>query len=515
MIRTGEEYRESLRDGREVWIDGERVEDVTTHPAFKPIVDIRARIFDLAHEDATREVMSYVDGETGERCPVGAKLPLTKADWTAKRVAVDTVLDDVGGIVTRVGDETVGEMWSLYDGQSVLNEIDPAFSEHIRHHVRHAAIADPFHVSANTDPKGDRARRPQDQDPDVLLHVVGENANGVIVRGAKFETAAAYANQAFVKPTIGDWGDAKLSDYAVGFVADMSAKGIRHICRSSFAGRGSVQDYPLSNRFDEIDTMIVFDDVEIPWENVFFYRHTRAAAFIRATLHRYSMFPFVQRHLRFADLMVGTAYANAVQTGVKMHQGVREKLAELVVYREGINAHLSAAIEMAQVSPGGLLMPNQALLYTGRVLACSQLPAMMHLTRDLCGGQLCVTPSYETFQTEGPDSWLAKYLAIGEIDAEDRRKFFAFARDLLNSDYAGHRLTFQLFAQSPAFSHLLAVYNNYDFSGPLELVRRYAGMSESALPKLSDDGIGSISGGGGTQSNGDESAGIEQRAATR
>ena len=154
------------------------------------------------------------------------------------------MLDDLGGIVTRVGDETVGEMWSLYDGQDVLNDIDPAFSEHIRAHVRRAELADPFHVSANTDPKGDRARRPQDQDPDVLLHVAGETSNGIVVRGAKFETAAAYANQAFVKPTIGDWGDAKLSDYAVGFVVDMGARGIRHICRSYVrrAGRRRLPD---------------------------------------------------------------------------------------------------------------------------------------------------------------------------------------------------------------------------------------------------------------------------------
>jgi 4-hydroxyphenylacetate 3-monooxygenase len=475
MIRTGEEYRESLRDGRAVWIDGEQVPDVPTHPAFKPIVDARARIYDLAHEQSTRAVMSYVDDETGERCPVGAKRPLTKEDWRDKRAAVDRVLDDLGGIVTRVGDETVGEMWSLYDGQEVLNDIDPAFAEHIRAHVRHAELGDPFHVSANTDPKGDRSRRPQDQDPDVLLHVVRETDRGIIVRGAKFETAAAYANQAFVKPTIGDWGDAKLSDYAVGFVVEMGASGVRHICRSSFAQRDPV-DYPMAAHFDEIDTMIVFDDVEIPWENVLFYRHTAAAAFIRATLHRYSAFPFVQRHLRLADLLVGVAYTNAVQTGIKMHQAVREKLAELVCYREGINAHLTAAVEMAEVSPGGLLMPNQALLYTGRVLACTQLPAMMHLARDLCGGQLCVLPSAATFADPEAGAWLDKYLAVGEVSAEDRRRLFAFARDLLNSDYAGHRLTFQLFAQSPAFAHLLAVYNNYDFAGPADLVRQYAGL---------------------------------------
>src|SRR5690348_2439677 len=128
----------------------------------------------------------------------------------------------------------------------------------------------------------------------------------------------------------------------------MGAPGIKHICRSAFAGSRSPDDYPLTSRYDEIDTMIVFDDVAIPWENVFFYRHTRAAAFIRATLHRYSGYPFVQRHLRLADFLVGLAYTNALDTGVKMHQGVREKLAQLVCYREGINAHLTAAVELAE-----------------------------------------------------------------------------------------------------------------------------------------------------------------------
>jgi 4-hydroxyphenylacetate 3-monooxygenase len=436
----------------------------------------------MAHEPETSDVMSYVDPSSGERCAVGPKLPTSKEDWWAKRRAVDAVLDDIRGVVTRVGDETVGEMWALFDGQDVLAEIDPRFSEHIRDHVQRAAALDPFHVSANTDPKGDRARRPQEQDPDVLLRVLRETDAGIVVRGAKFETAAAYANQAFVKPTIGDWGQEELSDYAVGFIVQMGAPGIKHICRSGFAGTKPVDDYPLTNRFDEVDTLIVFDDVEIPWEDVLFYRHTRAASFIRATLHRYSQFAFVQRHLRYADLLVGTAYASVSQTGVKAHQGVREKLAELVCYREGIHAHLTAAVEQAERSPSGLLMPNQALLYTGRVLAGTGLPAAVHTARDLCGGQMCVTPSAATFSDPEVGPWLDKYYRIGDIEAEERRKLLAFARDLMDSDYAGHRLTFQLFAQSPPFAHLLAVYNNYDFSGPLDLVRKAADLAEDAVP---------------------------------
>ena len=480
MIRTGRQYLDSIRDGREVYIDGKRVEDVTTHPSFKPLVDIRARIYDMQHEAATREILSYE--ENGERNAIANKLPRTQQDWWDKRGATDTVLESIGGIVTRVGDETVGEMWSLFDGQDVLNEVDERFSANIRRHLDLVLKGDPFHVSANTDPKGDRSKPPQEQDPDMLLHVVKETDAGIVVRGAKYETAAAYANQAFTKPTIANWGSAALSDYAVGFVCDLGSPGLKFICRSGFAGRAPIADYPLANRFDEVDALVIFDDVLIPWENVLFYRHTRAAAFIRATLHRYSAFAFVQRNLKLADMMIGAALFNARQTGLEKQQAVQEKLTELAVYREGINAHLTASIALAERSPAGLLMPNQSLLFSGRVLACSQLHQMMHIARELCGGQICITPDKAAFESPDTKPWLDKYYSVNEDwVAEDRRKLLAFARDMLNSDYAGHRLTFQLFAQAPPFAHLAAVYRNFDWDGPLQFVRKAAGLSERVL----------------------------------
>jgi 4-hydroxyphenylacetate 3-monooxygenase len=281
-----------------------------------------------------------------------------------------------------------------------------------------------------------------------------------------------------VKPTIANWGDAKLSDYALGFIVPMSAPGLKFICRTGFAGRAPVADYPLSNRFDEIDTLLIFDDVFIPWEDVLFYRHTHAAMFIRATLHRYSAFAFVQRNLRLADLMIGAALFNVRQTGLEKQQAVQEKLSTLAIYRETINAHLTAAIACAERSPAGLLMPNQSLLYTGRVQACSRLHEMMHIARELCGGQICVTPDSAAFDEAQISKWLNKYYSInGTWLADDRRKLLAFARDLLNSDYAGHRLTFQLFAQSPPFAHLSAVYDNFDFEKALSCVKKSAGLS--------------------------------------
>jgi 4-hydroxyphenylacetate 3-monooxygenase len=480
MIRTGKQYLDSIRDGREVYINGGRVKDVTQHPMMKPLIDIRARIYDMQHQAATRSILAYQ--EDGEWNAVANKLPRVQADWSDKRRATDTILEAIGGVVTRVGDETVGEMWSLYDGQNVLNEVDPQFSANIRTHIDAVLHGDPFHVSANTDPKGDRSKPPQEQDPDMLLHVVKETDAGIVVRGAKYETAAPYANQAFVKPTNANWGNSALSDYAVGFICDLGSPNLKFICRTGFAGRAPAADYPLSNKFDEVDSLVIFDNVLVPWENVLFYRHTKAAAFIRATLHRYSAFAFVQRNLKFADMMIGAALFNVRQTGLDKQQAVQEKLAELAVYREGINAHLTAAIALAEKSPAGLLMPNQSLLYTGRVLACSQLHHMMHIARELCGGQICVTPDKASFDSPETKPWLDKFYSVNENwIADDRRKLLAFARDMLNSDYAGHRLTFQLFAQSPPFAHLAAVYRNFDWEGPLEFVRKAADLSDRVM----------------------------------
>jgi len=116
------------------------------------------------------------------------------------------------------------------------------------------------------------------------------------------------------------------------------------------------------------------------------------------------------------------------------------------------------------------------------VHACSRLPAMMHLARELCGGQICLTPDHASFVNPETKPWLDKYYSVNEAwTAEDRRRLLAFARDLLNSDYAGHRLTFELFAQSPPFAHLNAVYVNFDFNEPLAFVKKAAGLSDKVM----------------------------------
>ena len=187
-------------------------------------------------------------------------------------------------------------------------------------------------------------------------------------------------------------------------------------------------------------------------------------------------------------MMIGAAMWNAQQTGLDKMQAVREKLADLVCYREGINAHLTASIALAAEEPGrpadaepvdALCRPRLRLLepaaddaYRARIVRRADL---RHARRGRVRGA-------ET----GP--WLEKFYSLNDNwQADDRRKLLAFARDLLNSDYAGHRLTFQ-FAQAPHFNHLAAVYN-FDFSGPLDFVKQAAGLSDRVLDREGVDTV--------------------------
>ena len=180
--------------------------------------------------------------------------------------------------------------------------------------------------------------------------------------------------------------------------------------------------------------------------------------------------------------MIGAALFNVRQTGLEQQPAVQEKLSKIAIWRENINAHLTASISLAEESPAGLMMPNQSLLYTGRCTALNQLNEMMHISRELCGGQICVTPNASAFKNPETGPWLEKFYTVNETwGSEDRRKLLAYARDLLNSDYGGHRLTFQLFAQSAPFAQSAAVYRNFDWDSTLEFVQKSAGLSDKVF----------------------------------
>ena len=320
----------------------------------------------------------------------------------------------------------------------------------------------------------------------MLLHVVKETDAGIVVHGAKYETAAAYANQAFVKPTIANWGDSELSDYAVGFIVDMGAPGheahLPHRLRRPRARSRTTRSPTASTRSTR-------------WSSSTTSRSPGRTCSSTATpappptsgprCTATAPSPSSSASCAIADMMIGTALFNARQTGLEKQQAVQEKLAELACLPRGDQRPPDRRDRRGRGEPrrpadaepvAALHRPRPRLLATAGDDAhrprAVRRPDLRHARRR--------RPS----PTRRPAPWLEKFYTINEDwEAEDRRKLLAFARDLLNSDYAGHRLTFQLFAQSPPFAHLAAVYRNFDWDEPLRFVQNAAGLSERVLPE--------------------------------
>ncbi|MEI2418249.1 4-hydroxyphenylacetate 3-hydroxylase N-terminal domain-containing protein [Orrella sp. JC864] len=442
MIRTGEQYRQSLRDGRDVRLDGQRVADVAAHPVFKPLVDTRARLYDLQHAPASRDVLSFDDGV--ERHAIGNKLPLTKQDWWDKRRAMDALMQAAGGWAARLGSESAGEMWSLFDGQDVLNDMDPAYRANLRAHIHHVLHEDPFLVCADSD----QAKAP--------LHVVRDTDAGLVVRGVARDTAAAYADRAFVRPGAAWQAQRAPAARAVGFVCDLGAPGVGLHCSARGAARQDGEPSVLARHLDEVPTDIVFDDALIPWEQVLFYRHAGAVEFVRATQSRYSGFSRLQRGLALADMLAGAALLAARLAGTEAQaQGA---LVRLAAYREAIHAHLTAAITLAEPSPAGLMMPNQSLLHAGLALAGAGLGETAAAARALCAA-LHEPAHAAPQQAAGPG------------------RLLAYARDVLDSRYLAELAA----AGAPPCDGLApcqhALQAHFDWGRPLAVAAGAAGMA--------------------------------------
>jgi 4-hydroxyphenylacetate 3-monooxygenase len=474
-LMTGQQYRESLRDGRRVWIEGEFVENVTRHPAFAGMIDAMAKVYDMQHDDRFRDALTFESN--GVRRGRFYKIPETRDDLVMRRHMTLAVLNEVSPVMDRFGDETVTPLFVMYDREDLLNKFDRRYHQNVVRWIDKLQQTNLFMTSGNTDMKGDRSRQPyEQQDPDHYLRVVEESEEGIVVSGAKYETGASYAHVAFVKPTVGTWIPEN-KDYAVAFIVPMNAHGLKHICRAPLVRDVDPFDRPLSARFDEIDTLLVFDHVLIPWENVMFSRHYELAQQLRADLVRWAAQGFLLRSFSKADIIVGTALLIAEQTRISAFPQVKERIAQLMMYRETLHSFVLAAEASAERTLSGLWMPNQAVQNAGRVFASSHYTDMVQLLRDVMGGSHVVVPGRRMMENKEIRGDIEKYFRIGNVSAEDRIRVLNLATELTTSAFAGRAQSYALFAESPIFAQAMALYETFDRKGASNRAARLASIS--------------------------------------
>ncbi len=478
-LMTSGEYRRSLDDGRQVWLSGEKVEKVTEHPAFRPMVEAVAGIYDLHNDPALSDVMTFElpEGGRGSRF---YKIPETREELTLRRKMTGMILERICPTMDRFGDETVSPLFVLQDRAELLDRYDTRYARNTAAWLARLQRENLFMTSGNTDPKGDRSKQPYQQDDlDFYLRVVEETDAGIVISGAKFETGAPYAHVAFLKPTVGAWIPEN-RDYAVSCIVPLNAPGVRHVCRMPQYPGGAAKanrfEFPLTGGFDEVDTMIVFDKVLVPWEDVIFSRQPELAALMRSEFSRWAAQSFLARSLAKAELLVGTALLVAEQSGTANIPPVRSKISQIMMHRKAIESFLVAAEAECETTDSGYVMPNQAIQNAGRVFCSQTYHQIVHLLREIIGGQPVMLPDEAMLNDPATGADILKFFRVGEVDAETRIRVMHLARELSASAYAGRMQAYQLFAETPIFAQEAALYATYDRSHSLELARRMAGV---------------------------------------
>jgi 4-hydroxyphenylacetate 3-monooxygenase len=274
-IRTGAAYLEALRDDRAIWIDGERVGDVTRDRRFAAAARAVAALYDMQHEPGLRARMTYASPSSGE--PVGLSFiqPASADDLVRRREMVKVWNDATCGMLGRSPDYMNVMLTGFASAHRAFGEREARFADNVLNYYAHVRENDLAMTHTLVNPQVDRSRPVERQSKDLAAKIVRETDAGIVVTGARMvSTLAAFSDDIMVMPStyISESPDA--APYAFGFSIPVATPGLRFVCRPSIvpAEVASPMDYPLSLRFDEQDALAVFEDVKVPWERVFIHR---------------------------------------------------------------------------------------------------------------------------------------------------------------------------------------------------------------------------------------------------
>ena len=434
---TGRQYLESLRDGREVYIYGERVADVVTHPAFRNAARSIARLYDALHDPRYRDALLATDRQ-GILTHKFFKPSYSAQELLEAREAIVTWARFSYGFMGRTPDYKASFMATL----GAAPDFYAPFTENAARWYREYATKVLFlnHVIVN--PPVDR-NKPVHEVADVYVHVVRETDGGIIVTGAKMlATGSALTHATFVaQNSATSLETGKAEDYALVFLAPLNTPGQKLICRTSYeAAAHSPLDYPLSSRFDENDAVLIFEDAFIPWENVLVYRDIeKATGFYAASgfLNRYN-FQSLTRLAVKLDFMCGLLAKGLAATGTDVYRGVQTNLGEVIGWRHLIWGLSSAMALDPQPGPGGSVLPKTEYAAAGRLFATLAWPRVKEIFELVLGGGPIVVPSsYKDLQSAELRPLLDRFYRGSEHSAEDRIKLFKLIWDSIGTEFGG------------------------------------------------------------------------------
>jgi 4-hydroxyphenylacetate 3-monooxygenase len=484
---NGSEYLESLRDGREIWIYGEKVDDVTTHPAFRNGARSVARLYDALHDPEQKDVLTVeTDTGNGGFTHPFFKAPMSAEDLVRGRDAIAAWQRLTYGWMGRSPDYKAAFLATYGPNADYYKP----FEENARRWYKDAQENVYFMNHTLVNPPVDRNKEIHEVD-DVFIHSVKETDAGVIVRGAKMvATGSAYSNYNFV--SYHGSTPIKKEEYAISFFAPMNVPGVKLICRPSYeyqaAVLGSPFDYPLSSRFDENDAVLVFEDALIPWENFLINGNLEIAS-------TYHLTGFIWRALmqgctRLAvklDFLAGLFIKAVEATGTIEFRGLQASIGEVLAWRNMFWALTDSMCHNPVPSAEGSVLPNIEAASAYRILSNQAYPAIKAIIENQTGGMLIVHPSSSADwkQPELRPLLDQFYRGSAGYTALEKIKLVKLLWDSIGSEFGGRH---ELYERSYSGSHELTKLECYWMARGDGTVDRMKGFAEQCMAEYDLDG---------------------------
>ena len=475
--RTGTEYLEGLRQSSaEIWLGDERITDVTTHPALRGCAQSMATLYDMQHAEDVRAEMTYPSPTTGD--PVGLSFitPRTHEDLERRSGMMFHWSRFSGGMLGRSSDYINVEIMAAAAAADFYSQNDPRFGENARNYYEHAREYDLCMTHTLVNPQSNRALTAGGHpSADVALRIVDENADGMVVRGARIlATLGPLADEIMVFPSTVLKAASDTKSFAFAFTIPCATPGMKFICRESLAYGESPVDHPLSSRFEEMDTIVVFDDVLVPWDRVFLKsdpdlcsRHFPETGCLAHMAQQVAI-----KNICKTEFVLGIACSIAEALGSSEFQHVQEKIAECMINLEVMKACLRASEADAKTDKWGVMSPDRAPLDAARNLFPKLYPRMIEILQLLSASSLMMIPPDSALNSPVAED-IDRYLAVANRDARDRIKLFRLAWDVACSAFAGRQVLYERFFFGDPVRMMSVLYQTYDKQPLMDRVEEF------------------------------------------
>ena len=467
MIKTGAEHIQSLKDGREIFVDGEKVGDATTHHAFRRAIGSVGKMFDFHSAPENRELMTF-ETDTGTRANRIWQLPTSYEELKTRRRGLEAWTELHGGFLGRAPDHVASCISGMYMGVDQFELYDSARARALADYYRYARDNDLYLTYVIINPQADRSKNAAEQaDPFLSAAIVDEDTSGITVRGAKMlATGGIMANEVFVtciQPL--QKGE---EPYALSFCIPMNAKGLKILSRKSYeAASPSVFDNPLSSRFDENDAVLYFDDVKVPWDRIFIARDVAMTnkQFHATPAHVYQNYQAQIRLSVKLKFLLGIARRITEVNGTTNFPQVRETLGQLAAEAGMVDAFV-AAMEAKGSYYGPYFVPDRHTLYAAQTLAQQLYGKFITTLRELAGGGMIMLPSsVHDYENTEVARLIGKTQQSPAATAEEKVKFYKLAWDAVGSEFASRHTQYEMFYAGASFVVKGHSFRTYDWAG--------------------------------------------------